>query len=362
MNCSDLLDTRVGKYVSDVVSSAGLRLALKPAPKDEKPYYGFLAPANPQAGLAAWAITELPVRLAGVRGQRLALLSGLYHQLIRRPVSELTNMTGLGRLEPTAPLLLLLSVFAWQGVDAASEVIYNSEVAGQVDAHLSEYQNMLQSDFRFHKIKEDLEQGQMSTQDAWLRVYWLKMAMDKYYHDRKAQSRLEPTLARELNYLNFFTHLKAVIEVGVDEAPGYLVPETSKGLLSDAQILALIGANHRLFLNYQLIVEMIKDSSAFHQLQSDKSSAALVQQFTGDPFTAQIMLLMRQGRISTVQAQRTLQEDAYWQARFAEWEIIKVKRLKVHADGTSGPDLLSLQDLRAELLASLSGPLAKAGT
>lgn len=58
------------------------------------------------------------------------------------------------------------------------------------------------------------------------------------------------------------------------------------------------------------------------------------------------------GRISNQQLKMFLQEDAFWQTRFLEWETIGVKKLRKVGDSYTN-EFLSIEDIRNEILSSI---------
>lgn len=259
-----------------------------------------------------------------------------------------------GKRRPTLPAVFVAGSIVWQGVDAASDRIYNAEIESQVAANAEIYDRMIDSDFRFHEIKEDLTAGRVAPKDARLRTYWLKTAIDKYYEYRDQHAEEPKTAENELRYIQFFGHLRQVLDNGVREVPGFLVPVEARGRLSDEKKVALVEVNHDLFIRYQLIAEMVNQTADFQELQSHPAIMEMILKLKNDPFVRKIFDLQRQGSISLNEVQDILQEDAFWQARFREWKILGVTKLKISKHGRAEDVPLTLEDIRTEILESLA--------
>ena len=59
------------------------------------------------------------------------------------------------------------------------------------------------------------------------------------------------------------------------------------------------------------------------------------------------------GRLSDGELVYRLQEEAYWHARIAEWEILGVKKIRRDAAGRLTDEFLTIDDFRAEILSDL---------
>ncbi len=313
--CTDFL-RGAGHYVAEVINSGGLRLILKDAPEDKK---------------------------------------GIYNSLVRRSVGSATRSLGFGRKEPTLPALMFASFLAWQAIDDGWNDLLDFRVEHSVTYNAAAFQDLIDFDFRFHEIKQDAESGRMSNHEALISAYWRKVSIDNYYKFRNSQTAWFPTLQDELKYLNFFGDLKGVIENGVEQKPGYDVPQAKRGPLSAEQVMRLIELNHTLYTKYQIVIEMVSDDPLFlSKLKMNPDVREAADEMTKDPFTVRVLNMKRSGAISTKQAQLILQEDAFWQTRFAEWQTIGVKKLKVAPNGNPTNTPLSLDDIRAEMLGAIS--------
>jgi hypothetical protein len=331
--------------VNEAVSTKGLRIFLKPQVVDDDIRYSrFLSPVNSHRGLLSWMAKEMPVRLlGGLKDFKLTPLRGFYYSLVQRPIGDLTQRLGSGRLEPSLPVLMLLSALAWQGIDDANKVAVDWKIQSQITDNRGAFQHLLQYDFRFHEIDNEMRAGEITEDQALLQSFWRKLAIDKYYRER-ANGIAQVKFSDQVHYLNFFTHLKSIVKNGVTEQPGFLVSEI--GPLTDQQISRLFDINHRLFTEYQIIEEMTHNSEHFNYLKSHPFYRDIVNDLIDDPFTREIVRLWNNRQISADQAEHILQEDAFWRARFKEWKTIGVTCLK--DDDSKVP--LTLQDIRDEII------------
>lgn len=258
---------------------------------------------------------------------------GIYNSLVRRPISHLTDRAGLGRLEPTLPALLLASVFAWQGVDAASDSLYEYTINSNIEENKFKFDELVDYDFRFHVIKQRWQNGEINDQEKRSQAYNLKLALDRYYSYRESHPDVESvSLEEQAKFLPLFGHLTKVIEQGVHPADGFIVPPESQGPLRPEQLRTLFAINHDLLIDYVRVLEI---------LNTDSLEGAT-------PFTREIVDLWHRKEISKMEAQRALQEDSFWRHRFLEWKTIGVIRLNVD----KGRPLL-LRDLESEIIDEL---------
>lgn len=295
-SCARRLIISGKRYFADVYRSAGLRFFLKP--------------------------------------ERVTGESGIYNSLIRQPTAQLTERLRLGRLEPTFLSLILATIFMWHGVDAATDELYEAKINRQIEYDSFFYDEMVDFDYRFHRIKIARESGIIGVAEERRQAFWLKMSLDRYYELRSSDLRggRRPDLKDEVKYLVLFPHLREVIYRGVHPVEGFAVPQASVGLLTADRILKLFAINHDLYFEYQRVIEMLKG-----HLPLD-----------ADPFTERIVGMWRAQKLSRAEAQYVLQEDAFWRHRFLEWHTLGVKRLNV----TNGKEL-RLEDIRKEILDDL---------
>jgi hypothetical protein len=350
--CEHLLK-RGQVFLDELVASNGLRLFLKPVnqPNSER---GFLKPADKNPNLLKWLMLEAPVRLGGVPDRQLAPLKGLYHHLIRRPTIYASYQIGLPKSEPSFLSLILLSWVAWNGVDAISEQVYNNKVEQIIQENALVYDDFIRYDFRFHQIKQELASGLLSKNAALTEAYWLKQALDRYYQLRAEEQSIPETFQLEQKYLDFFIDLKKVVANGIVESPGFTIPASRMGSLTSNQIWQLIDLSHSLYLKYQIIVEVVQSSALAESLSNYSSLAGEINNLKKDPFFEQVMEMAARGSISVKEAQSALQEDAFMQNRFAEWQILGVKKLKKTEAGDLTNEPLTLDDVRKEILADLA--------
>lgn len=347
--CREWLE-RVKTYSKEVADSRGVRLFLKQARSADNRYFRFLSPSPPKSNVFSWLVSEMPVRLSGIHDRKFTPFSGLYYVLVQQPVGELTSRLGRGRLEPTLPVVVLMSALAWQGYDQAWNKITEDKIWSEIVTHKDLYEELLDYDFRFHDIRERMQNGEISLKRAQYESFWRKLAIDKYYSDRDKYG-INGNLADQRFYLNFFTNLKKIVEKGVRPAPGFLIPVSAQGPLHDDQILRLIEVNHHLYDQYKIVADLVRTPNPA-QIDSHEPEAEQFRQKLTDAFVQQILKWLNDRLISVNEAQSILQEDVFWQARFQEWQIVGATKLKVSNHGTITASPLTLQDIRNEILRS----------
>jgi hypothetical protein len=147
-----------------------------------------------------------------------------------------------------------------------------------------------------------------------------------------------------------FNHLQKIFSEGVGLADGFKVPIERLGPISDEQKMQLFKINHVLNFRYQILSEYTRKTDVYQQLKDDPEVRRLVDLSLKNDFGQKLLQLSSAGLITTEVLLTSLQEDASWQARFAEWAVVGVIKQKVDSSGKRTQEPLVIEDIRAEIL------------
>ncbi len=376
VNCTSLFQANKGlwqktkSYGQEVVMTRGRRLILKPV--DETPgstrWLGLLSQqilTHDQPGFRSyWSrlFNFVPKKigniLAGDDRFHFTPFTGIYNITMRRPVGFLTRRIFGTQYEPAFffkfPVTIALSIGIFLGVDAAYQSKLQNHIQLEITTHAVEYNQAIQSDYRYNNLRVAVEKGELTLEDAQREAYLISLAYSQYFQHLGSQSG-KPTLDSEMTLIDhyLFSHLKPVIENGVVDADGYIVPTESKGPLSESQIMSLFQNSHLRYLKYQIIIEKIQDSELYQKMKLDSEFSEIIRSIEDDPFSKTLIGLFEQNQITSAQLQRYLQEDTYWQNRFQDWTTLGVTRLQSE-DNQFSDQPLTIDIVRDEILAEIS--------
>lgn len=357
------------QYTREVISSKGRRLFLKNYEIDDASirWNGLLSMQEPNfssKGVGKYfrnILSYLPRKIGGLLAQdnryTLSPLRGLYYTSMKKPIGFLSQRLSGTKFEPAFffkfPVTLALSIGLYISADHAYQVELQNHVNDEISVHADQYEQLIQSDFRYRKIKAALDSGSISKDDANTEAYMISMAYTQYFQYRDS-SNSEVSLENELNLLDhyLFSHLKNVIENGVSEANGYQINDESFGQLSEEQVLSLFSNTHLRYLKHQIIIEMVNNSELYSEMQRVPEFQEIIDGIARDPFTSELFNLYEDNRITKFDLIRALQEDTYWQNRFQDWKTLDIVRLQ--HNGSVFVDIpLSIDDIRSEIISDL---------
>ena len=265
------------EYRQEVIATRGRRLFLKisegPGPETAAgKWHGFIVPYGTQSNqtLLGKAIRFLPQKIgeamAGEQGYSFTPWNGIYHLALKEPVEYLSEKFGSQKMGPAFflhfPVILTTGIAIFWQLDALYQERLQAHIDDEIARYAIEYDKLIQTDFRYHKIKKLLVQGTLSVEEAQKEAYLIGLAYAQYFEflnntDPSAEIPFENQLLD--HYL--FVHLKEVIVNGVHKlnpSDGYLVPNEAVGPLNANQVRELFNNNHQRYLKYQIMV-----SSAF---------------------------------------------------------------------------------------------------
>ena len=282
-----------------------------------------------------FTILEVPAALASGFGKgRL---------VIKRP-TILTSF--IASLAVIIPLYLYMDTNYIKGLEGVRTQV--------VQKYETNYEDYVTYDWRFHEIKRMRDDMKIITpREALEKAYNYQFAYNEYYryrNDRKQSVTVDE--AKDMTDHLLFAHLRILFFDGVTDFPGFEVPTATKGPLSDAQVVKVFKHNENLYLKYQVLDELYKANNSKPLQLLLKQSEELThhyQDIIGDRFYMTVRNLESQGHVNSKTAIGLIQQDFWWQTRFAEWDTIGVKLLR---NGTPG-QYTRLNDIRSSILLEL---------
>jgi hypothetical protein len=363
---------RIRNYSREVRDTKGVRLFLKDfQPHDVTKWQGFLTKNRIDANESKFgryflAITQYVPRKLGEAfsresGYLFTPLMGLYNVTVKKPTVYLTSKLTNRKKEPAffikIPAIIAMSLSVYIPADMVYQNRLDAHVQSEIASNAAAYDHAIQSDYRYNKIKTSLKNGEITKEAAEHEAYLMSLAYSSYFEYRNSQTS-EPNLKSEMGLINhvLFVHLRSVMTDGVTKLnpkTGYLVPDKAVGELSESQKLELFANNHQRYLKYQLIQEMVGKTEVWQEIVQSEKLRTVVDSITQDPFTKELLQLREQGLISDGQLQSYLQEDAHWQNKFQDWNVLGIQRLKnINGEYVNQP--LTLSDVREEVLIEIN--------
>ncbi|MCB0385957.1 MAG: hypothetical protein KDD43_11235, partial [Bdellovibrionales bacterium] len=216
--------------------------------------------------------------------------------------------------------------------------------------HRGTYEQMIDKDWRFNYVKDLRDAGRYTEQQAREEAYNLQFAYNQYYSYRNGRdTSLTVEEARGLSEHLLFAHLQRLFAEGVKPLPGFEVPNKALGPLKDNQILEITDHNQLLYLKYQILDEIYLVAQGGSLPTLLEASAELHRQHDAivtDGFYIQVRQLESSGQLKADQAKYILQQDFWWQTRFAEWDVLGIKPMRGETPG----EYTTLNDIRNSLL------------
>ncbi|MNT16949.1 hypothetical protein D3C72_1520760 [compost metagenome] len=233
----------------------------------------------------------------------------------------------------------------------------DAHVRHEISSNAQAYEHSIQTDYRYNKIKQALNKGEITHEEAQREAYLISLSYSSYFEYR-ASNKEAPTLAGEMKLIDhyLFVHLKKVITEGVEKLPlesGYRIPDSAAGPLKDGQKMELFANAHQRYLKYQIIQEMVADTPMWKEIRTSDQLKNIVDAIVNDPFTKELVTLKEQGKINEGELQSYLQEDAYWQNKFQDWNTLGITRLQ-NENGQFINQPLTLSDIRQEVLVEIA--------
>lgn len=368
----------VKNYGHEIIQTRGLRLFLKnnKSEQDATKWYGLLTKQKIDINqsrfisyftdIVEYVPRKLGQTLSRENGYLFTPFDGLYNLTFRMPIEYFTSKFFNRKLEPAfflkIPVILALSFSMSHQLDVVYQNQLENHLKTEISDHSKEYDKIIQSDYRYRKIKNAIQSGQMTRDQAYREAYLISLAYSQYFKYRDSNQN-EFKLESELKLLDhyLFEHLKPIMFNGIQKSmfsDDYFVPTESIGLLTDDQKILIFKNAHQRYLKYQIIVELVNQSELWKQMLTSEKMQQLIQPILQDPFTVELMNLYKNDKISRDQLQTYLQEDMYWQNRFLDYDILGIKKYK-KINGISSNHFLTLADIREEILLEIVNPFKK---
>lgn len=363
-------------YFREVIETRGLRLFIKNSvERTETKWFGVVRHV-PQTELAnsfklanglRYAIKTLPLKLFKVeteapQGGRFELTptKALYDQTVLRASNNLSKKFFNKNLEPAffsrLPFAIFFGVMVWNQIDDYYAEQLQTHMDENIKQNAAIYERLLMTDYRYRGIKKDFLKGKISHEDALKGAFWVEFAYSEYFKYRDANPEALSSLDSSMVLLKHlaFNHLQKIFSEGVNPAKGFEIPKEHLGPISNDQKLQLFKINHVLNFQYQLLYEYLGKTEAYQRLKDDPEVRRLLDLSLKNAFAEKLLAMHAAGLITDDSLLTSLQEDASWRARFAEWSTIGVVKLKVDDEGKQTNVALKIEDIRVEILQEIS--------
>lgn len=362
ISCTEILSNTkkaIVTYVTDVVHTKGARLFVKPNPNEEDiSYHGFLQyePIDPQIRPWRQWLTLKPIsywvgaRLTGRPDTKTSIISGVWTNLIDRPTHFVTRQFSSPEYRPTflAKIPLLVAwTFLTQAyvVEPVTDFAFTSKVESEITRHKMAFNDLIQNDYRFRSIKDQLSRNEITTKEASESAYMISQAYSKYYSYRDSKNgnfSVEENLSLLPHYL--FSHLSAVMTAEVKKPKGFVSTADFNKTISDQQKERIFQQTHTLYVRYQF-AELYALSLGGNNAVVPKWFTPYIIEMQQDPFVAELTKAFQTKKISLKQLTSFLMENYFWNYRLSSWGILGLA--KVHPS-TNEPVVLA--DYQAEIL------------
>jgi hypothetical protein len=362
------MSAKIREYLVEVANTRGRRVFLKdskPTLQDSR-WAGVFRYSEPRtrksitgkrSSQIANAIPSVISRsLFKDPNYRFTPFAALYDATIRSPVHMATGRWGPRQLELTSVSHFIVSsalgMLGYTAIDSAYAKSLEAHINSTIEASHEDYSWLIENDYRFTEVKRDREKGEMTPGQLDQEAYRINLAYNQYYSYRQSNpsdGTLEAEMKLSQHYL--FFDLLGVIEDGITNKPGFFIPESAKGSISETQAIALFESHHRLYLEYEIVAELSKNITRFdHSANADLH--AMLLEIQDHDFYRHLLNLKNKKQIDEGQFRSLVQEDCYWRAKFREWAIVGVQKLKKQ-DGQYTNTPLLIDDIRTEILAGL---------
>ena len=357
------------KYFKEVRDSRGLRIFVvdKPPGEDEKTaLFGLFHEYKLSAGQSwirwllsppyhtvQWPVRFVTLKFTGLPYQFTPVKAAL--DLPVRPLRWLVRYISGNKKTPTFVFELFFGVASSMGiydyiVEPAWAEQLDLKIKASIEEHAHEYDQLIENDFRFKDIKIAFMRGEIDIKIARQSAF-LKFAAYQSFYDLAQKDNFEPSTSRALLLKHvLFDDIRMVETRVLFSEPGFKYASTSP---PDAQkIDQILRIRYLYLIQLQLIQTIVNNRSSLVELESTMEGAALIASIEKDEFSEFLFELHKRKAINTKQLIFRIQEDAFWRAKFMEWNILGIVRLKKKGDLFT--DIaLKLEDVRFETVNEL---------
>lgn len=352
-------------YPKEAYATRGRSLFLKPAeplPSDTR-WFGILTKPLPEAEPKSFFLRNhfspilqaLPRRLSG--GYDFTPFQALHRHTIDRATRSATHRLLGQEMKWTIPVYLLAGVgfglLTNPLFEAAKEAIVDEAFARAFEKRAPEWDALIEGDYRYDDLRLAVEMGDLSPGAARAEAMARNRLFVAYFDFMARNPEASFDAFAELPH---FADIAWLREYGVQEHPGLRkLPEFSREITA-AQAQALASHLHEYFAVSEAIWLWLHEPETYRRM-SDKEPALgeLIRTIERDPFNRKLEVLEGEGKISKAERGRLLQEDAYWQRTFADWQTLRVEKRKKQ-NGVYLESALTLEDIRTETLEEIGRP------
>lgn len=350
-------------YASEVRSTRGLRLFFKTDAGADERVLGLLSAANPSEHKLSMAnITQYIPRKVTQRylGKAYDLNPlNIPNHLANAPVRYLSARLGQKMqltLLAMLPLDFYLGYKAYNAFDGIYQAQLRKKFDRMIEEHAREYDSLIQNDYRFKDIKIYLQDGKLTplqSREAAQQLLATYNNFFEYMQNGYAKDSPQERLDKLSNH-PLFSNLSEVLNKGIPEdAPGFRREANAPAHVTPEIAEELLGTNFLLFEKYQIMPELVKNSTSFQNMIKAPGRKDLINSISAAPYTKTLQGLHRENKISQEQLIYRLQEDAFWQNKFQLWQAVGLVRLKkINGQYTDEP--LTLDDIRRESLEEIN--------
>jgi hypothetical protein len=317
------------------------------APRSELgPVRGFFRDCNP-ISTGYWLFNDRP------REQVFQPFRGAVRYILKEPIGALTQRWFDRREVFTWPIYwpayLAVTLIPWIGayhyIDQATDALRDDGMIEQSQKAKFDYLHELSSNFQFHDIRQKLDRGETSEQNALLSVRIILDILNTYYsYDRDRLLVAEPSDEQIVELLKnpLFAHLSGLAAKGLQPNPTLEVPAERLGPIPARVIYMMIRETDRLYFEYQIIKELAGKTKTFESMLNINSAfGEISKSLIDDPFTRKLETLLQTNQINRDQFQYALGESTYWKTRLSYFQLLGAKQRK---DGGGYKTLADYQD------------------
>ncbi len=253
---------------------------------------------------------------------RLSVFDGVYNAVIHKPVRGITRSWGK-ELEPRGIVKVVAGLPLAIGTMGRVKKLARNSIVEYVDGTTSganrEWADEIDNDYRYHGLKTAFLNEEMTQEQLQTEALKVRAAYQAERDYRNAHQKTPTLLDEEMKLLDqdLFADLKDAI--GND--------------ITDEQLLALFASRHRLYLDYDLGLEIAFAAPSatwnVRQIVSQTFSQPISVAYPEEaselkdlPFVQTLLSLRKQNRVNPSQLRGLIQEYSDWRAELREYEIL----------------------------------------
>jgi len=359
-------------YWRHVYHTRGARLILRPSdpqaperrfsglftqvvPPAEKRWFRHFRLLNP-----VWWM-QAPVRAAShyLSGTPFELtpFGMLYHSFLRRPVGWASERYLGERREPSNLVRLPLGFgVAWIlfGLfDDWFDKKLKEKIDRSVQEHGEEYDHLVEYDRRFAWVRSLAQpdpgtgKARLTREQARDRAARVLAAHNIYTEYLAGDGQSDPPERRRERMLAFMQilapHLTEIVDQGVSEREGYLVPPDRVGPVPQARIDELLEVQNEVFLRYRLVrAHVYGDAEALAEIARTPAARERLGEILADPYSRFLQDVHGRGDLTREELLQELQVDIDWRGRLATCEVLGITPL---SEGSAN-EAVTIMDVR----------------